>query len=252
MEQELQIGSHQLCARLALPEQGSSVRAGCLIVHGLTRGYSQFDSVAGMLLESGVASLRFDCRGRGGTEGEFTLKSMTEDIKDAWTHLKQSCPQVPLITLARGEGAYCTIMALWREEVAAKIFWAPIFYPRTSRELQGHIHEFRQNGFAILKLPDGESYYMGKQFFIDLDTADDAYHFVMADDKILIISPERDQIVPLPYVHEFLEKVRPKLAASPELQVLDATHPHTDLKYPNNYAPTTIEFILRLLGDAGP
>jgi len=241
---EVRIPPNGLFGQLRMPNDLQSPRGCCLFVHGLTRGQGQFERAADMLCEQGFASLRFDSRGRGQSEGVFTLRNMIDDIRHGLSFLRSAWPSTPLAMVARGEGAYCSIMATWRVSMSAKIFWAPIFYPRTSRERQGHMHEFRQRGFAVLRLSPEEQYWMGKEFLNDLDAHDDAWNFVNSEDRLLVVHPAADAISPVEYVNEFLDQINPRLVIPAALELLDARpHPHVDKNFPSAYETATLRFL---------
>jgi len=227
------------------------------MIHGLTGDHSQmgkYDSLAQMLSQRGITSLRFDCRGRGKSKnaGEFTIRHMIDDIRLAYQYLiedlkgKTGTDSSKAFFVARGEGVFSAFIALYSYPIIAKICWAAIPYPLTSREIQGHYHEYRQHGFATLEISVDESYRLESDFFEDLREFDDAYHFVNRDDKILFIHPEKDEIHPLKYIEEFIEKIQEKikLEQPPLLRLIkDAGHPHQEKAYLDYYLTHTINFV---------
>jgi len=105
------------------------------------------------------------------------------------------------------------------------------------------MRQYHQNRIAILGISANENCRFGKHFFKDLDSVDDAYRCVSPDNRALVLRPEGDEIAPLTYVREFLEKKGlVQLKILPQLELLAfSLHPHRDQSYPRNY-PTLLFF----------
>ena len=92
-------GPAQLWGVLARPPQGRDAPTGVVIVVGGPQyragSHRQFVLLARRLAEEGFASLRFDCRGMGDSEGEpRSFEDIGPDIHAAVDALRAACPAV--------------------------------------------------------------------------------------------------------------------------------------------------------------
>src|ERR1700680_210662 len=104
-----------------LVTSGESAERAVVLVHGggVTREEGGFFTrLAAGLGEDGVASLRFDLRGHGESEGrqeELTLATILNDIRIALTHLRETTGAVRLSLLgASFSGGVCAYYAAMR------------------------------------------------------------------------------------------------------------------------------------------
>jgi pimeloyl-ACP methyl ester carboxylesterase len=85
-------GSHglQLKGKILLPQQASANEPvpGAVLCHGFGAAYRVMEPAARIMAAQGIASLIFDFRGHGASEGAVDGK-MAEDIVDAWNVLCQ-------------------------------------------------------------------------------------------------------------------------------------------------------------------
>jgi pimeloyl-ACP methyl ester carboxylesterase len=82
-------GKTTLKGRLLYPETGADVPA-AILCHGFGTGYRTVESSARMLARRGVASLIFDFRGHGKSDG-IVDESIVDDVIAAWNFLKSCC-----------------------------------------------------------------------------------------------------------------------------------------------------------------
>lgn len=90
-------------------------KATALLVHGLTGDKDQkgrYVQLEELLAEQNIASLRFDMRGRGETPGYLTPLTAVEDVRSAAKWLRSCHAERPGFVVARGEGAYASLVAL--------------------------------------------------------------------------------------------------------------------------------------------
>jgi pimeloyl-ACP methyl ester carboxylesterase len=109
-------GSHglKLKGKILLPEEANSDKAvpGAVLCHGFGAAYRAMEPVAQIMASQGIATIIFDFRGHGSSEGAVDGK-MVEDVVDAWNFLSQ-LPKVDskrMGLIGHSLGAMSAIMA---------------------------------------------------------------------------------------------------------------------------------------------
>ena len=114
-------------------------RAGALVLAGSGRADRNSDlgrlrtgvtaALAGVLALSGVATLRYDKRGTGNSEGEYFDAGMTDNAGDAWAArdwLAARLPGLPLLAVGYSEGAlYAADLAAEASVAACALYCCP-------------------------------------------------------------------------------------------------------------------------------
>ncbi len=115
------------------------VRAGALVLAGSGRADRNSDlgrlrtgvtsALAAALAQSGVATLRYDKRGTGNSEGEYFDAAMTDNAGDAWAArdwLATRLPGLPLLAVGYSEGAlYAADLAAEASVAACALYCCP-------------------------------------------------------------------------------------------------------------------------------
>jgi uncharacterized protein len=129
----------RLAASLELPDAPQPVSPAVLMCHGLTGHKAEdgrlFVRLARALAASGVASLRFDFRGSGDSDGDFagvTLESELEDARAALGALSSE-PSVDrgrlgVVGLSLGS-TVAMLLAGERRDLGALVLWAAVTEP---------------------------------------------------------------------------------------------------------------------------
>lgn len=232
-----------LAAVLCTPAQPKAL---ALLVHGLTGDKDQkgrYVELAELLAEKGISSLRFDMRGRGETSGYLTPLTAIEDIRTAGVWLGNQFPNLPGLVVARGEGAYASLVALGQNSVwRHMICWEAILFPRTSRELQGDYHAYRETGRASLNLPDGSIIDFTADYFEALEKLPSVYSAVRQNLQLTFIHSPNDMIAPLKYVKEFCSKARGVQSKIVSLENV-ADHMHIEKEFVDEYLALTMNAV---------
>ncbi|MTH98939.1 alpha/beta fold hydrolase [Roseibium sp. RKSG952] len=164
-------GAH-LAARLDLP--AGPVRAFALFAHCFTcsKDIAAARHVAGALSREGIAVLRFDFTGLGGSGGDFAstnFSSNVEDLKLAADYLRQNfeAPQL-LIGHSLGGAAVLAVAGDIPEVRAVATIGAPSDAGHVIHNFHGSLDEIREAGESKVDL-GGRSFTIRKEFVDDLE-----------------------------------------------------------------------------------
>ncbi|MTI43721.1 putative redox protein [Roseibium hamelinense] len=168
-------GAHgaQLAARLDLP--AGHIRAYALFAHCFTcsKDIAAARQIASALSAGGIAVLRFDFTGLGGSGGDFSstdFSSNVEDLKRAADYLRQNfeAPQL-LIGHSLGGAAVLSAAGDLSEVRAVATIGAPSDADHVIHNFHGALDEIRANGEGDVQLA-GRTFKIRKEFIDDLET----------------------------------------------------------------------------------
>jgi uncharacterized OsmC-like protein/alpha/beta superfamily hydrolase len=164
-------GAH-LAARLDLP--AGKIRAFALFAHCFTcsKDIAAARHIAGALNSDGIAVLRFDFTGLGGSGGDFSstdFSSNIEDLKLAAEYLRKNfeAPRL-LIGHSLGGAAVLAVAAELPEVRAVATIGAPADADHVVHNFHGKIDEIRRNGSGEVEL-GGRTFRIRKEFLDDLE-----------------------------------------------------------------------------------
>ncbi|WP_421982247.1 alpha/beta fold hydrolase [Roseibium sp.] len=167
-------GAHgaKLAARLDLP--AGKIRAFALFAHCFTcsKDIPAARHIAGALSAEGIAVLRFDFTGLGGSGGDFSstgFSSNVEDLKLAADFLRTNyeAPQL-LIGHSLGGAAVLAVAADIPEVRAVVTIGAPSDADHVIHNFKGSVDEIREKGSGSVDLA-GRSFTIRKEFLEDLE-----------------------------------------------------------------------------------
>lgn len=167
-------GAHgaKLAARLDLP--AGKIRAFALFAHCFTcsKDIPAARHIAGALSAEGIAVLRFDFTGLGGSGGDFSstgFSSNVDDIKLAADFLRTNyeAPQL-LIGHSLGGAAVLSVAADIPEVRAVVTIGAPSDADHVIHNFKGSVDEIREKGSGSVDLA-GRSFTIRKEFLEDLE-----------------------------------------------------------------------------------
>ncbi|ASP31978.1 bifunctional alpha/beta hydrolase/OsmC family protein [Labrenzia sp. VG12] len=167
-------GAHgaRLAARLDLP--AGKVRAFALFAHCFTcsKDIPAARHIAGALAAEGIAVLRFDFTGLGGSGGDFSstgFSSNVEDLKRAADFLRQNfqAPQL-LIGHSLGGAAVLSVASEIPEARAVVTIGAPSDADHVIHNFKGAEDAIRRDGAGEVDLA-GRSFTIRKEFLDDLE-----------------------------------------------------------------------------------
>ncbi|KZM47770.1 alpha/beta fold hydrolase [Labrenzia sp. OB1] len=166
-------GAHgaRLAARLDLPAGG--IRAFALFAHCFTcsKDIVAARHIAAALSKEGIAVLRFDFTGLGGSGGDFSstgFSSNVEDLKLAADFLRKTyeAPQL-LIGHSLGGAAILAVAGDIPEARAVVTIGAPADADHVLHNFNGSIEEIRENGAGEVNL-GGRQFTIRREFLDDL------------------------------------------------------------------------------------
>ncbi|GAA0784022.1 OsmC family protein [Roseibium denhamense] len=167
-------GSHgaKLAARLDLP--AGKIRAFALFAHCFTcsKDIPAARHIAGALAGEGIAVLRFDFTGLGGSGGDFSstgFSSNVEDLKHAAEFLRQNyqAPQI-LIGHSLGGAAVLAVAGSIPEARAVVTIGAPSDADHVIHNFAGSVEEIREKGEGKVDLA-GRPFTIRREFLEDLE-----------------------------------------------------------------------------------
>ena len=208
-EQEITItsGNDVLAATLTLPENADTSKSGsvpfAILAHGLSASRYWVVDCAWALADIGVASVRFDFAGFGdstGTSEEMTVTSLVQNVNDVLDYAQSldfvDTDHIFLLGKSMG-GVASSLTAVERQdEVAGVILWYPAF------NISGAVKDGNFLGvrFNARNIPDTVTWFAhkyGREFIVECGEIDTDQLLEDLDCPVLLLSGNRDNIVPL-------------------------------------------------------
>lgn len=185
-----------------------------LICHGLgghkTGKFRLYVTLSEMLARNGIASLRFDFRGSGDSEGEFADASVTSELSDARKALK-SLLAIPSIDpsriglFGRSFGGSIALMLARETPIIKSIAtWAPIYSGDQWIEKYNMLHAHDVSDEHRMEAMKINGQVPGKQFFQELFQMNmDDYLNDIHNIPLLHIHGEYDSVVTVSHAENY-------------------------------------------------
>ncbi len=193
-------GAHgaRLSARLDLP--AGEIRAFSLFAHCFTcsKDIAAARNIAGALNAEGIAVLRFDFTGLGGSGGDFSstdFSSNITDLKLAADYLRKnfSAPQL-LIGHSLGGAAVLAAASDLPEVRAVATIGAPSDADHVLHSFHGKLDEIRENGAGDVDLA-GRTFRIRKEFVDDLESQSLREKIAQLKKALLVVHGPLDETV---------------------------------------------------------
>jgi len=166
-----------IVALLKLPEQDT--KRAVVLAHGFMGDKNGPDRIfvrlAEKLAEAGIATLRFDFRGSGESDGRFvdmTVASEVSDLKKAIAFVRaRGYESVGL--LGESLGGAVAAMAC-DSSVGCMVLWYPVIYPKETavfKMLTDHKKDLDKRGFIIIE-NDEQTFKVGRSFYEEIARLD--------------------------------------------------------------------------------
>jgi putative redox protein len=189
---------NRLAGRLELPDDEPAAVA--LFAHCFTCGKDARAAVmvARALAAQGIATLRFDFTGLGGSEGEFantTFRSNVDDLVAAADALRQ-VHRAPTLLVGHSLGGAAILAAAERieETVAVATIGAPFDTAHALRLFKHGLDAVAADGVAEVAIA-GRSFYVGRELIRDLASQDQARRIKELRRALLVLHAPTDEVV---------------------------------------------------------
>jgi uncharacterized OsmC-like protein/pimeloyl-ACP methyl ester carboxylesterase len=200
-----------LAGRLELPAHAP--RAFALFAHCFTCGKDVLAAsrVARALTDHGIAVLRFDFTGLGGSDGDFgntNFSSNVADLLEAAAHLRENY-SAPSILIGHSLGGAAVIAAAEHlpETRAVVTIGAPADTGHVQRLLVGSRDEIEEEGEAEVNLA-GRSFRIRRQFLDDIGEQPQAQRIENLDAALLVMHSPTDKVVGVDQARRIFQQAR--------------------------------------------
>lgn len=192
-----------IAGTLHLPE-GRRRCPGVLLLHGFTGQKAEakyiFVELSRHLASVGIASLRFDFRGCGESQGAFENMSPLEELSDAIAALNElksvsrvDSRRVGVVGLSMG-GLVATLLAAREPSVRSLVLWSAV--SRLKELVATMLPEGAMGTIEKEGRVDIGGLFMGRAFVDSLDQLDPAAELARTQAPVLVIHATADETVP--------------------------------------------------------
>ncbi|MDK2950404.1 MAG: uncharacterized protein PWQ77_69 [Kosmotogales bacterium] len=219
-----------------------------IILHGFTGNHigSQFklSLLAKKLAKIGIASVRFDFRGSGNSDGEFenmTISSETNDAKEIIKFVEsQSWFNGKYAILGYSMGGVVA-SSLIRDgfDPNCLAFWSPAFF---NKSVFGKIEEY-----SLSEVPVSyKGFLIGEKFRKEILEKDYALFLKKYKKNVLVVHGNKDETVDIKKVREFSLEQKYYFH-----EINDATHTYENIDHLNDLLDITVSFLGKnLIGES--
>jgi len=213
---------------LHLPARRRAPAPAVLLCHGMTghriEAHRLFIKASRALAAAGIASLRFDFRGSGESDGNFEQMTVSGEVSDAlaaagWLARRRSVDRERLGILGLSLGGMVTALVLGRTSrfggaalwsAPARMRWEETFTP-------AQIRRWRRRGYLNL-----DGMHLGAAFLDDLKDHDPLAGLATSTADVLVVHGTEDQSVPVEQAREFAAALhgRPRGSGRTEVFIL--------------------------------
>jgi uncharacterized protein len=242
------VSGQQLVGMLHLPDRRKGRVPAVAFFHGFTgtkvEPHRIFVKTARALAAAGIAALRFDFRGSGDSEGEFSRMTVTGELKDAHAALaflrKQKGidpARIGVVGLSMGGAVAAEILGEDRA-IRAAALWSPV--ANFKRLLLRHMPPGGRRQLRQMGVVDDHGNAVGKMF-----VEDSVRHFpvkAIARTKaaVLLIHGSDDQVVPVAASREYESALRKSRRAVIRHIVKGADHTYNSLEWETQVVALTL------------
>ena len=232
-----------------------------LMCHGLTghriEAHRLFVKASRAFAAAGIASLRFDFRGSGESDGDFEEMTVSGEVSDAlaaldWLARRRVVDRHRLGILGLSLGGMVTALVLSRTErfrsaalwsAAARIPWTEVLTP-------AQVRRWRRRGYLNL---DGMN--LGWTFLEDLGRHDPLAAIARSSVPVLVVHGAEDRVLPVTQAREFEQALRQRPADAGDVEVFivpGADHTYSRRDWEGAVIARTVDWFRRTLATARP
>ena len=191
-------GGHRLAARLERPI--GPVRAVALFAHCFTctmRSHAA-TRITAALAAAGIATLRFDFTGLGGSDGDFANAGFVADVADilaAAAHLRETIG-APALLLGHSLGGAAVLAAAEQipEVIGVATIGAPFDPAHVLDTIRGDLDAIEREGSGEVTI-GGRSFRIGAQFLRSVRASEPGARIARLDRALLVLHAPLDDVV---------------------------------------------------------
>ena len=204
-------GGHRLAARLDLPD--GAPRAHALFAHCFTCGkdVNAAARLAAALAAEGVATLRFDFTGLGGSEGEFANTGFASNVADlvAAADRMRTLGRAPAILIGHSLGGAAVLAAAARvpEARAVATIGAPFEVGHVLQLFAARVPEVEARGEAVVDLA-GRPFAIRRSFVEEARAQEQAPRIAALGRALLVMHAPADGVVGVDNARAVFEAAR--------------------------------------------
>lgn len=241
----------QVVGMLHLPEDPSASVPGVIFCHGFTghkhESHRLFVQTARALAEQGIASLRFDFRGSGDSEGAFvdcTLAGQVADARRALEYLREQACVDParsgVVGMSMGGLVAAHIMSE-HPEIPAAVLWCPVAH--TVNVIRKKANVGAPGQLALKGRFDLNGWAVGRAFIQELAASKPLKIIGQTRAQTLLIHGDQDESVSVEDAYAY-EKVIRAAGGVVETRILKgAGHTFDSLEWVDEVVQRTTEWL---------
>lgn len=240
----------QVVGVLHMPDRRKGKVPAVVLFHGFTgtkvEPHRIFVKQARALARAGIAALRFDFRGSGDSEGEFSNMTLSGELKDARAALAfiRSRPgidtsRIGVLGLSFG-GAVASLLLGNDRDICAAALWAPVGHPS---EMSQHRYTAKvERQLKQMGCVDYGGSAVGKCFFDDIGKHQPIKAIVKTRAPVLLIHGSEDQTVPPKTTRDYEVALKKARCAVVRHVVPGADHTFNSLPWEVQVLALTLEW----------
>ncbi len=226
-----------------------------LFLHGFTGNKAEshriFVQQARALAKAGIASLRFDFRGSGDSEGEFSDMTVAREVEDAraamkWLNRKRAVDPERVGVLGMSMGGMIAAFTLAAHPaVRAGVLWNPVAFAaalRDRRRTPTSESELREYGVV-----NNGGYAVGPAFLSELDHLDPVAALTPTRIPILIVGGTADEAVPITDARAYASAIRANGGQCELHEIAGADHTFTAFPWATECLAVTLAWFRKWL-----
>jgi len=235
---------------LHLPDRARGKVPGVVLCHGFTgqkmETHRLFVTMSRALEKQGIASLRFDFRGSGESEGGFEEMTVSGEISDAavafgklTSHRKIDHKRLGVLGLSLG-GCVAACLAGQEKRMASLALWSVVAEPAellTDRMSPQEKRILRRKAYL-----DRAGMPVGRAFFKELPSIHPLEEVVRSECPVFIVHGTEDMAVPLEHADRYYEVVKVRAARVQKFILKGADHVFSTVKWTNRVVKRTADW----------
>lgn len=245
----------QLVGMVHEPAEGGGAKPGVMMLHGFTGNrieqHQLFVKTARKLAQTGFYVLRFDFRGSGESQGQFSRMTVSGEISDAlaaisWFKINTGVDPNKIAILGLSMGSCVAAYTAVQSDVKALVFWSgvaktvEVFAQNTPYEVMRN--QAKQAGYI-----DFKGWQVGFSFIDELHSLDPLEVVQEYAGPTLVVHGSEDLVVPVEHGQCYYEQVG---SEDKEIIIIEgADHTYNKAEWEQEVIIKTTDWLSRKLHD---